>query len=139
MSKYALTNKVNTQYKKLRQIVALADVPGVCSKGDFGGYIESESNLSQEGSCWVADNCFVFNSAKILDNAVITGNVFVSDAAIVKNDSVIEGKCKIMGHAVISGQSHLSGKLEVGNTIKLHNVSMSGKGRLEGNAEITFG
>lgn len=138
-NKYTITNKQNTQYKKLRQIVAIADIPGVCSRGDFGGYIESEQNLSQDGNCWVTEGCFVFGGAKILDNAVISGNVFVSDAAVVKDNSVIEGKCKIMGHAIISGQSHISGKLEIGNSTKLHDLSITGKGRIEGNAEISMG
>ena len=33
---------------------------GNIKKGDFGGYVESEKNLSHEGNCWVYDGAKVY-------------------------------------------------------------------------------
>ena len=50
MKKYELTEEVNKQ--GLHRIRALKDIPlyGV-KKGDLGGFVERENNLSQEGDC----------------------------------------------------------------------------------------
>ncbi len=32
---------------------------GNVKKGEIGGYVESEDNLSQEGDCWISDNAIV--------------------------------------------------------------------------------
>ena len=59
MKKYEiLMDKKNTiefEGRTLYRIRALRDFNDV-KKGNIGGYIESESNLSQEGDCWVYDN-----------------------------------------------------------------------------------
>ena len=38
-------------------------------KGDFGGLIESEKNLSHKDSCWVCDNAQVYGNAMVYENA----------------------------------------------------------------------
>ena len=37
------------------------------NKGDKGGYIESEKNLSQDGEAWVFGNAKVFGNAEVRD------------------------------------------------------------------------
>ena len=51
--KYELTEEV-MEYEGviLHRIKALKDF-GDVKKGDLGGWIKSEENLSQEGLCWV--------------------------------------------------------------------------------------
>lgn len=55
---------------------------------NMGGFIESEDNLSQDGTCWVKDNAKVYENAKIcgfvkiLDSAEIRGNIEISDGKI---------------------------------------------------------
>ena len=62
--KYELTtNKINFEGKILYQIKALKDF-GEVKKGDLGGYIESEANLSQEGNCWISGNVKISGDAK---------------------------------------------------------------------------
>ena len=56
--------------KKLYRIQALKDFDNV-KAGDIGGYIESESNLSQSGNAWVRDN------AQVCDNAWVCGDARV--------------------------------------------------------------
>lgn len=53
--KYELTeNSIKVGYMTLYQIRALKDF-GDVKAGDLGGYIEQESNLSQDGDCWIKD------------------------------------------------------------------------------------
>ena len=52
----------------LFRVVALKDFGNV-KKGDIGGFIEKEENLSQEGLCWVYDNALICEGARVSDNA----------------------------------------------------------------------
>lgn len=96
MKKYEFTDKVlHLNGKTLHRIVALRDFDRV-RKGDKGGWIEKEENLSQDGECWVYgnaqvfDNARVFNNAKVKDKAQIYGNAEVGrDAEIYNNKDYI--------------------------------------------------
>lgn len=87
--KYKLTDEtINLHGITLYRIEALKDFNNV-KKGDTGGFVESELNLSQEGNCWIYDdgcayeNAIVTDNAQVYDNAKIHGNVHVSDDAVV--------------------------------------------------------
>ncbi|MDO4929606.1 MAG: hypothetical protein Q4E59_00575, partial [Bacteroidales bacterium] len=54
--------------KKLYRIQAIRDF-GNIKKGQIGGFIESEYNLSHYGNCWVWDNANVLGDAKVRDDA----------------------------------------------------------------------
>src|SRR3990167_625436 len=61
--KYKLTKKnINHFDRTLFQIQAIASFGGI-SKGDLGGYIEKEDNLSQKGNAWVSGNAQVYGDA----------------------------------------------------------------------------
>lgn len=111
MEKYCLTD--NTIYiagNRLYQIKALKDF-GKVKKGDLGGYIASEDNLSQTGNCWVFQNATVSGNAKVLENAEIRGNVSMHDNSMVSGNSICDGNiylcdnCRITGYAVVNGNS----------------------------------
>lgn len=76
--KYKLTNEsmINAAGKKLFRIKALVDIEeyGV-KKGDLGGWIEKEDNLSQSGNAWI------FGEAKVYDDAEVSGD---ADYAVIK-------------------------------------------------------
>ncbi len=46
---------------------------GNVTKGDFGGWIQEEYNLSHEGNCWVADEAIVCGNAKVFQYVRIYG------------------------------------------------------------------
>ncbi|MEM4270908.1 MAG: polymer-forming cytoskeletal protein, partial [Candidatus Pacearchaeota archaeon] len=58
------------------QIEALKDFNDV-KKGERGGWIEKESNLSQEGNAWVYGNARVSGDAFVYGNAQVSGNARV--------------------------------------------------------------
>jgi hypothetical protein len=80
VKKYELTkDSVRLMGHTLYRIKALRDF-GDVKKGDLGGYIEKESNLSHGGTCWVADqgmvlqNASVSEHARVHERAVVFGN-----------------------------------------------------------------
>ena len=73
--KYKLTeNKKKIGLKTLYQIQALKSFSNV-KKGDLGGWIEKESNLSQDGNAWVYGNAWVCGDARVCGNARVSGKI----------------------------------------------------------------
>lgn len=65
MKKYRLTDdKIIVGCRTLYRIQALRDF-GDVKEGEFGGWIESEKNLSHEGNAWVSGNAQVSGDADI--------------------------------------------------------------------------
>ena len=60
-------NTIEWGGRVLHRIKALKDFWYV-KKGDIGGFVEKETNLSHEGNCWIYDN------AKAMDNSKVYGN-----------------------------------------------------------------
>ena len=72
--KYKLTEEtINVNCKTLYRIEALKDFGNV-KKGDKGGFIENEENLSQSDNCWVCGDAMAYDNARVFGNAVIGGN-----------------------------------------------------------------
>ena len=110
MKKYCLTDKVRVDGHILYRIRALIDIPEYGVKaGDLGGFVGGESNLSQDGSCWIGDNATVYGKAKVFGNARVYGNAAVYDEAQiydnaqVYDEAIICGRAKIYGNAKVFG------------------------------------
>ena len=75
--------------RALRDIV-LPNGDVVVAKGELGGKIYSESNLSHDGACWIQTNVFVgvyacvSGDAQVQGGSYIIGRAFITDKAIVK-------------------------------------------------------
>ena len=68
--KYEFTGEVKICFgRTLHQIRAKISF-GNIAKGDIGGWIESEKNLSQGGDAWVSGNARVFGDARLSGNAI---------------------------------------------------------------------
>ena len=104
MKKYELTEEVNEQ--GLHRIRALRDIPiyGV-KKGDLGGFVERENNLSQEGDCWIADNATVMGQARVCDDALVMGYATVMDNATVSGYAIVRGYASVNVNAEIRGSA----------------------------------
>jgi len=88
----------------LSRIRALRDF-GDVKKGDVGGWIRSESNLSHDGDCWIFDN------ARVYENAHVYGNALIWDAANIYGDAQVSGNAWVYGHARVSGNAVVTGTL----------------------------
>ena len=86
----------------LYRIKALKDFDTI-KKGDLGGYIEKESNLSHDGNCWVSGSARVFGNAEVSGSAWVHGNAIVSDNARVSNDAEVSSNARVFCNAEVSG------------------------------------
>lgn len=119
MKKYELTNEfIEIEGRKLYRIRALKSFGNV-SKGELGGYIESEENLSHSGNAWVYNNAKVYDDARIMDNAMIREYAKVFGEAIVMNNARVYGNSKIYGSASIFDDARVYGNAEIYNCAKL--------------------
>ena len=100
-------------------------------KGELGGYIESENNLSQKRSCWIYDD------AKVCGNAKVSGNACVYENAIVSDDADIRQYVRVHGNARICNKAYIFGNAEIyDNAVVSGNAWISDKAKVKGNAQI---
>lgn len=148
--KYKITDET-TKYlgRILHRIEALCTFDDV-KIGDKGGFIESENNLSQEGTCWVYNNAKVLEQAVvsgdacIYDNAVVCGNALVYDNAEVAGRAVVRGNAKVYGNACISENVIITGEAQVFENADIKedaiirgNAKVYGYAEIYGNSHIT--
>ena len=89
--KYELTDEtIDVSGTTLHRIKALKDFGNV-KKGELGGYVESEYNLSQIGNCWVYGNARVCGDAELCGNAKVCGNARVCGNAEVCGNARVYG------------------------------------------------
>ena len=94
MKKYRLTEETTkVGNRTLYRIQALRDFGNV-TKGDIGGYIESEKNLSQDGNAWVSGDARVYGDAWVYGNARVYGDARVYGNADIKTTGDI---CSMSG------------------------------------------
>ena len=69
--------KIIRNGKVLYRIEALKDF-GSVKAGDWGGFVELEYNLSQEGNCWIFWHAKVWGNVQITGDSIICGrsNIF---------------------------------------------------------------
>lgn len=111
--KYKLTDEtINLNGATLYRIEALKDF-GEIKKGDKGGFIESENNLSHEGNAWVSNNAHVYGDACVFDNAQVYGNAFVSGYAQVYGNSRVYGNAWLYDNARVCGYAWVADNARV--------------------------
>ena len=78
-----VTNVLGKKLFRIKALVAFGDV----EKGELGGFIEKEDNLSHDGNAWVSGNAWVYGDAWVYGNAQVSGNVQVSGDAQVSGNA----------------------------------------------------
>ena len=93
--KYRLTDEtIKFGGGELHRIEALRDFWRV-KKGDKGGFVQSEKNLSHDGDCLIFGDAMIYGSAKVYDNSKVLDNAKVYDNAKVFGDAMIYGSAKV--------------------------------------------
>lgn len=129
--------------------VACTAMSIVVKKGELGGFVESENNLSQEGTCWiyngakvygdakVLDDAFVYNTAEVFENAKIYGNACIFDNAKIYGNAKIFDDARVCDNARIFGFAKIFNKAIVYGNAKVYgNTQIFGKAKVYGNAEV---
>ena len=107
--KFKLTNETKVLFGKtlsfssitLFRIEATASFGNV-EKGEKGGWIEKEDNLSQYGNAWVYGNARVSGDARVSGNAEVSGSAEVSGNAWVYGNAWVSGDARVYGDAKLS-------------------------------------
>ena len=123
--KYKLTDETKDfNGIKLHRIEALESF-GDVRKGDKGGWIEKEANLSQGGNAWVTGDArvtgdaWVFRNARVDGHAWVTGDAVVSGHAWVTGNAWVTGDAVVSGHAWVTGNAWVTGDARIDKKIKL--------------------
>lgn len=107
MKKYKFTQKTKEHFGlTLHQIEAVIDFGNV-GKGEKGGFVEREENLSQGGNAWVSGNAQIYGNAWVSGDALVYGN------ARVYGNAQIYGDAQVYGDAWVYGDAQVYGKLKL--------------------------
>lgn len=143
--KYEIVKDLTIPYNgnTLYRIRALKDFDDV-KKGDVGGWVESEKNLSQKGKCWIYNNAKACGKARVTDNAClldravvdskarVCGDSRVCDDALITDFAVVRGSALVRDYACISGfglvedHSFVYGKATISDRAKVSDYSRVG-------------
>jgi len=97
--------------RKVQRICALRSFGNV-KAGTIGGYVEHADNLSQEGTCWIADGAMalgwslVSKDAQLRDRAMLDQHAVITDHAIVEDNALLSGTVIACDHAVIGRRTY---------------------------------
>lgn len=141
--KYKLTDEtVKINGKTLHRIEALKDFNNV-KRGDKGGFVESELNLSQKGNCWIYNNAYVYDDSCVSDNARIANDAMINDNALISGhaciieDAKIYGNARVFGNALIGGYAHIYDNAEILDYAYVFcNAHIYDNARISGNARV---
>ena len=134
--KYKLTDEtINVCGKKLCRIEALKDFRDV-KKGDKGGFIEDEYNLSHDGNSWVYGNARVYDNARVCGNARVCDNAMVYDNASVYDNAMVCGNAMVYGNAMVCDNARVYGNASVyGNAMVYGDTGVCGNAKIENNSD----
>ena len=135
--KYKLTKETKVvnghTLHRIKCITSFGDV----KKGDLGGWIESEKNLSHEGICWVAEEAKVYGDAKVFGKAGVYGNAEVYDNAFMYGSAYVMDYARVYENARVYGNAEVYGKTEVFGYAEVYdNAGVFGNARVCGNAKV---
>lgn len=136
--KYELTDDtVSEDGRTLHRIMAIRDVSDYVRKGDVGGYVESDRNLSHGGESWVFNDARVYGNAHVAGYAAVFDHACVYGEAYVGENSCIKGPARVYGHARVDGNACVCGDAEVYGDAKIGGLArISEHARVFGNAQI---
>ena len=142
MKKYEFTGETITDNGKVLHRIRAVRTFGRVRKGQLGGYVESEDNLSHDGNAWVGDKAIIYGNAHIGGNADIGGYAEVGDNARVVGNARVNDHAKVFrdaqvfGNAVICGNAWVYGSAWVGGNTETHGTWIFGDARIYSNKDL---
>ena len=138
MKKYKLVKE--KEEGTVFRIIALRDFSDV-RKGEKGGFVQNENNLSHDGNCWVYENAVIFGNAQVYDNAVILGTAQVSGEALVFDNAVISGNARVGNswNAWVYGEAWVEDDTQVSASVEVYGEAVLADNAWATKKVITFG
>lgn len=84
--------------RPIYRIQALRDFSDV-KKGDLGGFVESEGNLSQEGDCWIYDMAQAMENSRVEDDACLRDCSKMYGSSLLKDKAQLQGCARMIQYA----------------------------------------
>ncbi len=115
MKKYEI---LENEFRTLDDGTKIFRIRAICSfgnvdKGEKGGFVQRERNLSQNGNAWVYGNARVSGNAEVSGNARVYGNAWVSGDAEVSGDALVYDNAWVSVNASVYGDAWVSGDARV--------------------------
>ena len=120
--KYELlkNDKIQVDGRTLYRIKAIRDIVDsdgniIVNKGDLGGFVQGERNLSHYGTCWIYGDAMSYSGAMVLDDAILSDMAKIYGRAMVFTDGKIcdeaevSGLVRVFDGAEICDKAHVSG------------------------------
>lgn len=137
MSKYELTDETREiDGHILHRIRAVRDIGAYVKKGDLGGWVESEDNLSQDENCWVSDEACVYGNAQVYGHAEVYGRTDVCDNAMVYDNAKVYGNARVDGCARVHGDAWVHDYATVRGDAVVWGGVVRGQALIRGDASI---
>ena len=139
--KFELSN-ITMEYKgrTLYRIKATKDFSDV-NKGDLGGWVQYEENLSQQGNCWLYDDSKCMDESRVTDNSIMRDFTEMYNCSKMHDyskmydyskmhnyskmysDSIIYDYSKMYDHARMFADSAMFGASEMHDYSEMHGSS----------------
>lgn len=115
---------------RIRAVRDFETPQGIVKSGCIGGWVESEKNLDQNYTAWVADEAMVFDKALVSEEACVSGHAQVFDNATVTGGAEVTDNARIFGTAFILdsvkiyGDTQFCGDTMVSDAVYDHGIVM---------------
>lgn len=90
--------------RPIYRIQALRDFSDV-KKGDLGGFVESEGNLSQEGDCWIYDMAQAVEKSRVEGDACLRDCSKMYDSSLLKDKAQLRGCARMLHYSCLEGNA----------------------------------
>ena len=130
--RYKLREDLSIEFNgiKLFRIEAVEDIDNFgVKKGDIGGYIEKEDNLSE--NAWVSDSAWVYGNAMVYGSALVSGSAEVYGASRVYGNARVYDNAEVFDRAKVYGNAAVFGRAEVFGV-----AWVAGDAKVYGNASV---
>lgn len=128
---------------RLYRIQALRDF-GDVKKGDLGGYIQTQKNLSHSGNCWIYDKAIAGDDSKVKDNAKVMDGAIVRGAAVVSKNAVLTDGTRVASSVIVTDNAvvkftDIYGENVIKDNAVLNHGEIWGNLVVSGNAKLSGG
>ena len=118
-------------------ITALRDVGSHIKKGDQGGCISGEHNLSHDDASWVHQGAYALDDCLVMENAQVFGFAKISGEAVIRGHARVYGDAIVTGNAIVSGWAKVYDEAFVTGTSQvMHEATVCGVSEVKGEAVV---
>ena len=110
-------NTIEWKGHTLHRIKALRDF-GDIKKGDIGGFVENENNLSHKGNCWIYDD------AKVMDDSIMYDYSRICDKSELHDDSRMYNYSKMYDYSELHNNSIMNDDSAMYDNSTMHDYSI---------------